>query len=253
MEPHHEYRSCEQLMKHNIDDIMAIELKREIAERYFGFRKMIEEDTLGLLEKMQYQISVLEQRISFELIRIYILLQEEKLIHDFMKLTGWEEKLFYDPYITESGTIRKKVFKGIKIRGLTRSGRFKNLVFDAYDRLVQHVEHYRANLEEIEIMRETINAEIDLFYRKNDIGNIMGFLRGLDAPGEEASMGVGPHVDATNSLAHKMRIQGPPPLAQELITIPPLAPLPSISKDLKKVIDKAFKLHGGKILAELSQ
>ena len=239
-------------MKPGVEDIMAVELKREIAERYFGFRKMIEEDSLDLVQKMKYQISVLEQRISFELIRIYILLKNEKLIHDFMELTGWEEKLFYDPYITESATIRKKVFKGIKIRGLTRSGRFKNLVFDAYERLVEHVAHYRENMEEIESLRETITEEINLFYRKNDIGNIMGFLRAMDSPGGEDRMGVSPDAGSTNTFEHKMRLQEPPPLDPELITIPPLVPLPNISKELKKLVDKAYKLHGGKILAELS-
>jgi len=232
---------------------MAVELKREIAERYFGFRKMIEEDTLDLVQKMKYQISVLEQRISFELIRIYILLREERLIHDFMELTGWEEKLFYDPYITESATIRKKVFKGIKIRGLTRSGRFKNLVFDAYERLVEHVAHYRENLEEIETARETINEEIELFYRKNDIGNIMGFLRAMDSPGGEDRMGVTPDAGSADTFEQKMRVQGPPELDPELITIPPLVPLPIISRDLKKLVDRAYRLHGGKILAELSR
>jgi hypothetical protein len=240
-------------VKPGVEDIMAVELKREIAERYFGFRKMIEEDTLDLVQKMKYQISILEQRISFELIRIYILLRDDKLIHDFMELTGWHEKLFYDPYIITSATIRKKVFKGIKIRGLTRSGRFKNLVFDTYERLVEHVAHYRENLEEIETARETIKEEIDLFYRKNDIGNIMGFLRAIDSSGGEDLMGVNPDAGSTNTFAHKMRIQEPPPLDPELITIPPLVPLPNISRELKKLVDRAYKLHGGKILAELSQ
>jgi len=239
-------------MKTNVEDILAVELKREIAERYFGFRKMIEEDTLNLTEKIKYQLSILEKRISYELIRIYILLKDEKLIHQFMELTGWEERLFYDPYITESPTIRKKVFKGIKIRGLTKAGRFKNLVFDAYERLVTHVEHYRESLEEIETARETINAEIDLFYRKNDIGNIMGFLRAMEGVGSEDSMGVRPDAGSAETFEHKMRIAKPPPLDPELITIPPLVPLPNISKELKRVVDLAYKLHRGKILAEIA-
>ena len=240
-------------MKPNIEDVLAIELKREIAERYFGFRKMIEEDSLDLTEKIKYQLSILEKRISYELIRIYVLLQVETLIHEFMELTGWEEKLFYDPYITESPTIRVKVFKGIKIRGLTKAGRFKNLVFDAYERLVAHVEHYRENLEEIETCRETINHEIELFYRKNDIGNIMGFLRAMEGEVGEDSMGVTPDVGSVDTFEKKMRIKKPPPLDPELITIPPLVPLPNISRELKKIVDKAYKFHRGKILAEIAK
>ena len=40
-------------MTPNFEDIMAVELKKEIAERYFGFRKMIEEDELDLMQKMK--------------------------------------------------------------------------------------------------------------------------------------------------------------------------------------------------------
>jgi hypothetical protein len=240
-------------MKPNVEDVLAVELKREIAQRYFGFRKMIEEDTLDLTEKIKYQLSILEKRISYEIIRIYILLQDEKLIHQFMELTGWEEKLFYDPYITESPTIREKVFKGIKIRGLTKAGRFKNLLFDAYERLVAHVDQYRQNLEEIETSRETINAEIELFYRKNDIGNIMGFLRAMEGVGSEDSMGVTPDTGSVETFEHKMRIKKPPPIDPELITIPPLISLPNISKELKKLADQAYKLHRGKILAEIAK
>ncbi len=241
-------------MKPGFEDIMAVELKREIAERYFGFRKMIEEDTLDLMQKMKYQISILEKRISFELIRIYILLNDDSLIQRFMELTGWEERLFYEPYITESATIRKKVFKGIRIRGLTRGGRFKHLVFDAYERLVEHVEHYRENLEEIEMNRETINEEIELFYRKNDIGNIMGFLRSIDvhAIGEN-SMGISPNAGSADTFEHKMRLEEPPPIDPELIDIPPLIPLPNISRELKKLVDEAFQLQGEKILSDLAQ
>jgi hypothetical protein len=240
-------------MKPNVEDVLSVELKREIAERYFGFRKMIEEDTLDLTEKIKYQLSILEKRISYELIRIYILLHDEKLIHQFMELTGWEEKLFYDPYIIESPTIRKKVFRGIKIRGLTKAGRFKNLLFDTYERLVSHVEHYRQNLEEIETHRETINAEIDLFYRKNDIGNIMGFLRAMEGAGSEDTLGITPDTGSVETFEHKMRLEKPPPIDPELITIPPLIPLPNISKELKKLADKAYKNHRGKILAEIAK
>lgn len=240
-------------MKPGFEDIMAVELKREIAQRYFGFRKMIEEDELDLMQKMKHQISILEKRIGFELIRIYILLGDDGLIQHFMELTGWEERLFYEPYITESETIRKKVFKNIKVRGLTQGGRFKNLVFDTYERLVEHVGHYRANFEEIETIRATINEEIKLFYRKNDIGNIMGFLRSMDSTGgSENSMGISPAAGSTGAFEDKMRLTEPPPIDPELINIPPLIPLPNFSKELKKLADKAFKLHGEKILADLS-
>ena len=133
-------------MQPNIEDILSYEIKKELADRYFGFRKLIEEDTLDLNEKIRQHSIILEKRICFELVRVYTLLKDEELINRFIDLTGWKERLYYDPYLTESPTIRKRVFQGVKMRGLTRAGRFKNLLLDSYDRLVIHVDQYRQKL-----------------------------------------------------------------------------------------------------------
>ena len=239
-------------MPPDTENFLALEIKREIAERYFGFRKIIEEDTHALLEKIDAQLLLLEKGISYKLIRLYILFRDEALIDQFMELTGWREKVFYEPNLTESSSIREKVFQDIKIRGFTKFGRFKNLVFDTYERLEARVELYRQNLEEIKTSRETINHEIDLFYRENDIGNIMGFLRSMEGTGSQESMGVTPEAGSAETLEHKMRIEKPPPLDQELITLPRLASLTTIRKELKKLCKKAYKHHGEKILTELT-
>ena len=46
-------------------------------------------------------------------------------------LAGLDERLFYDPYLTESPTIEKRVFAGRDVRGLTRNSRFRNMGLDA--------------------------------------------------------------------------------------------------------------------------
>jgi hypothetical protein len=163
-------------MQPKIEDILSYEIKKELADRYFGFRKLIEEDKLNLNEKIRQHSIILEKRICFELVRIYSLLKDEQLINRFIDLTGWKERLYYDPYLIESPTIRKRVFLGIKKRGLTKAGRFKNLFQDSYDRLVIHVEQYRQQLQELIENHKLIDEEIKLFYRQYDIGYIMGFL-----------------------------------------------------------------------------
>jgi len=238
-------------MQPNFEDVLAFEIKKELADRYFGFRKIIEEDKLDLDEKIQQQTTILETRIAFDIIRIYILLKDEDLIHRFMEISGWREKLFYDSYITDSPTIRSRVFRGIKIKGLTRAGRFSNLILSAYERLVEHVDHYREKLEELHTMHATIKEEIILFYKKNDISSIMSFLRSLDASGGNSSMGIKPQEGAKDSLDKKMKVEPPPPIDELLTSVPPLVPLPSIRKEFKKLIDQAFKLHGDQLLADI--
>lgn len=231
-------------MKPTIEDFLAYEVKKELADRYFGFRKMIEEDKQGLNRKVRIYSSSLEQKICFDIVRICILLKDENLIHEFFKLTGLDEKLFYDPYLTESPTIRHRVFETVRFRGITRAGRFKNLVLDSYAMLVGHVEECREKLGELEEDHELINEEIKLFYKKNDLSNIMSFLRHLDGAPGNGGMEGGPVVGVSDALAEKLRVQPLDPIEQLLSIIPPLVPLPDIQKEMKQLVEQAYRVHG---------
>lgn len=227
-------------MQPSITDALTYEIKRDIANRYFGFRKLIEEDTLALSEKIcQYSV-ILEKRISFDLIRIYILLRDESLIQEFLSLTNIPEDIFYDPYLAQSETIRQRVFEGVRFRGLTKRGCFANAVVDCYERLVEHVEQYREKFAELVSCQELIHSEIDLFYKKNDLSSILGFLRSLgDSANSCLQGGMEPHI--STDLEDKLKITPPAPISQSLPVIPPLVPLPAIRQQLNKIINTAFK------------
>ena len=175
-------------MQSDIDEVLAYEIKKDIADRYFGFRKLIEDDKLDLDQKIKLYTVILEKRIFLDLIRLYILLKDEELIETFVRLSGLGEKLFYDPYITTSPTIRASMFEGVPQRGLTRSGRFKNLVLDCYAELTRNVEIYRVKREELKESHAAISDEIKLFYRRNDLTYIMQFLRSLSASDDGAAL-----------------------------------------------------------------
>jgi hypothetical protein len=231
-------------MKPSIEDVLAFEIKKELADRYFGFRKLIEEDKNVLDQRLRHYSFTLEQRICQNLVRIYILLKEEKLIYEFLELVGLEEAMFYDHYLTESPTIRQRVFKGVKQRGMTRAGRFKNLLIDTYEELVDDVESYREKLGQLVEERELINEEIKLFYKKNDIGNIMGFLRNMDGRAGSGGIEGAIEVGMADAMEKKMRIAPLQSIEQVLPIIPPLVPYSDIRKQLKQLVDKAYEIHG---------
>jgi hypothetical protein len=241
--------SCQgKKMQPNIDDFLAYEIKKELADRYFGFRRMIEEDKLDLAEKIKRHSQILEKRICFELIRIYILLHAKELIHEFTTLIGWQEILYYDPYLTESPTIRERVFQGIKKRGLIRSSRFKNLAWDSYQRLEIHVAQYRDEWQVLFESQEVINEEIKLFYSKNDINSMMGFLRNLGGSSPTSGLPGAIETGLHNSFGEKMRVEPVPPIELQLPRIPPILALPAIRPKLKKILDKAYRLHDHQFL-----
>ena len=166
----------------DITKILSFEVKKEIADRYFGFRKRIEDDK-GLYEQRLTASSLeLESSIGFDLIRIYILLQDKGIIDRFIRLVGLPQEFFYDPYFVQSPSIRRRIFSGRKLRGWTRRSRFRNMFLDIYRSLAVHIEEYHRTLSDLTEEQETIREQINLFYRKNDIDTIMSFIRRLDNP-----------------------------------------------------------------------
>ncbi|MDH3359562.1 MAG: hypothetical protein OEL55_01700 [Desulfobulbaceae bacterium] len=230
-------------MESNISDVLNYEIKKEIADRYFGFRKLIEEDKLELLEKIRQYSFILEKRISFDLIRIYVLLKDEGLIQDFLDLVKLEKKFFYDPFLASSQHIQERVFEGVRMRGLTRFGCFCDLVEDCYERLVYHARLYGEKFQELMDSQATIDEEIKMFYRQNDFGSIMGFLHSLGDAGLSAGMEGGMEVGLLQELEKKMDIEAPPPIEHYLPPIPSLPEYKDIAKDVKQLLNKAYPLH----------
>lgn len=228
----------------SLDNSLSFEVKKEIADRYFGFRRLIEEDTLDLEEKIKQYTLILEKRISFDLIRIYILLHEKKLVDRFLALTGITEELFYDPWLTDSPAILKRVFSGIAVRGLTLAGRFKNLLFDCYARLGHHVEIYREKCAELAKARQQIVDDIDHFYRTTDLSTIMGFLRALDEPVLSGPLRGSVNQGVGTGLDNKMRIAHPKPIEYHLPPLPPLPPLATVKADLKAMANQSYQSNG---------
>ncbi len=230
-------------MTTDIGKILAYEVKKEIADRYFGFRKFIEQDKENLETQVKLTALTIEQKICNDLVRIYIMLQDEDLIRNFFELTGLNEEIYYDSYAIQSPTIRKRVFTEVKTTGLTRSGRFKNLLLNCYDNLVRHVDEYRESIASLLVEHETIVEAINLFYRKTDITQIMGFLRSLDAgynPGSGLQNATTGLVDPGH-FEEKMKVRPPGPIEHNFSNIQPIPALSLIKKELKKLAEQAYK------------
>lgn len=230
-------------MDSDITDFLNLEIKRELAERYFSFRRLIEEDTKALNDNIAAFMHI-EQRVAIDLTRIYILLHDPDLIWDFLYLSGLEHDFFFDMYVRESPTIKARLFQGVKVWGLTWSGRFSKLLLACYEDLVEHVDEFRQHYAQLADSRGVLAEEIELFYRKNDISSIMGFLRNVDA-GPEVGGGLQGQINSgfNESMEQKMRITPPPPLEKVLTLMPPLVPASQIKKELKRLAAQALAYH----------
>ncbi len=223
---------------------LAFEVKKDIAERYFGFRKIIQEDSNYYQQEAIASALSLESEIGFDLLRIYALLQKDALIHRFYDLTRLGEVLFFDSYVVSSPTIRRRLFENLKVRGLFRKSRIKNMFFDVYDALQLHVEIYRARFAALIEEHEVIEEEIKLFYKKNDISGIMLFLRGLE--GDASTSGImagGINSNSSISMESKMRLH-PPESAEKILPFLHAIPISSsIRNELNTLIEEAIALQ----------
>ncbi len=233
-------------MMQDIDQMLSFEVKKEIADRYFGFRKLIEEDIQDYDNQILSSFRRLEQKTGFDLVRLYILLKERQLIRDFFQVAGLDDQLFFDPYITESPTIRERVFAGYSVHGLTKNSRFRNMGFDTYEELTRHVGEYRESLQQLQQEQETISEEIKLFYEKNDLGTIMGFLRSLGGTEthKAGAMEGGLTPKTGETLDKKMKVEPPQPVNDVLPDIPQIPDLSEVKAQLKTILDKAYERQG---------
>ena len=230
----------------DMEELLALEIKKEIADRYFGFRKMIEDDSRQYNQHIREAYRQLENEVGFDLIRLYILLRRESLIHDFFRLTGLRDQEFLDPYLLQSATIRQRLFKGQYMHGFTRRSRFRHLFIDIYNRLRTGVETYKNTLNRLVEEGKAISEEIELFHRKNDLGSMMGFLRRLDSGSmhEEGPMASGVSPLRDNYFEEKMRITAPAGAENLLPAFPVPPPVKSCGRAFQDLIDAAFEAQG---------
>jgi hypothetical protein len=229
----------------DIDKMLSYEVKKEMADRYFGFRKMIEADIEAYDQRIVDQFLQLEQRIGFDLIRLYILLKDAALIHAFFGLTGLHDPIFLDPYLLESPTVRRRLFKDQQYHGMTELGRFRNLFSTIYDRVATAQSAHRKLHDELSEEQQKIADEIQLFYRNNDLSTILGFLRSIE-PGAEGDHGqmTGPlQPRDASALEQRMRFAPPKPVEPMLPFFAELPPRRKIHHQLRRLTRQAWLAH----------
>ena len=217
----------------SFDDFLSFEVKKEIADRYFGFRKSIEDESRLYLKNILAASHQLEDNIGHALVQLYTLLGKASLIDEFLQLTSLPERLFFDSHINTQPK-KEGIFHHQNFRGFTRKGCLQNSFFDAYRRLHKHILDYCQTYKSLQEQHETICAQIDLFYRKNDIHMIFQFLRAIDGHAESSSPLA---FDAGKNDMEKKLMLHPPPAVEELLPeISEIAEEKKIRKELKSFV-----------------
>lgn len=229
----------------DISTILAFEVKKELAGRYFGFRKIIEDDTTTYQQQILALSLKFENKIGKNLIEIYTLLQSETLIKQFLDSCKFKDSLFFNNFVHLSLGEKQKIFACRDIHGFTRKRRIRNALLDTYQTLSLHVTDYNISINNLCSKHDTIREQINIFYEKNDLSGIMQFLGNLDANPTQASSTMAVHTQPKpyNGMEEKMRIRPPTHVKEMLPELPAIPAFKFIKKKLIKLANLSYKQH----------
>ncbi|OPL15876.1 MAG: hypothetical protein AVO38_09305 [delta proteobacterium ML8_D] len=236
-------------MEQDIGKALTYQIKREIAERYFGYRKIIEDDKLAL-EGMIFDLRFLyEQKVGRDMVRIYVLLRNPDLIDDFLRITGWEDRPFFEPYTVESSAIRERLLQDLELHGWLAHNKFLNLLLDSYERLCTHTSEYREKLHAVLDEAQVIDEEIHQFKQKFVLEEIMSFLNTLDRRDELANA-LGEYMPAgrQGDLSARLELIPVGDIEKLLPGVPDLPSSDKIKRGLKGLADRVSKSHKEEVL-----
>ncbi len=226
----------------DISKALVYEIKQDLANRYFGFRKQIETESRQYLNKLHNVDGQYTADIVRNMQRLRCLIPNEQLFEAFMQFTKIPESIGKLSTDQNSPAEWQRLFNGLRGKGFTRRRRFRNLLYQVFRLLAADVETYRKIYLELEEEHEDIRKEIERFYRMNDLSGILNFLREIDNPD---SMNAGLlHSDrpvlAGQRLEEELRIQPPPAVGTHLPDLPQLPRLEAARPTLEELATQAY-------------
>jgi DNA repair exonuclease SbcCD ATPase subunit len=192
----------------DISQIFAIEVKQELAQRYFGFRKQIETE----IENHHQQKTSFTQShfpgIAIDFHRFLAVLGSN-FFDTFLEMIGILPSLghhFLEKLQPSAEELNLESFRSI---GLTRKARFRDRFFHIYSQFEKDLDVYRKAYTDLSEEQMEVKDRIQSFYRQNDISSILEFIRQID--GNDNML-----MEAPNNLAeHRSRLE------REMCIIPP--------------------------------
>ncbi len=233
-------------MEHDIGKAMAYQIKKEIAERYFRVRKLIEDDSANL-RQMISRLERLYEQLGPPMIRIYSLLMDRDLAEALLNHLGWKEGPlpFYDDYIVESESIKRRLLKDMELHGWFSRSKYTNLVMDSYQELYKNYLKYLDLLEEIEDEMAVVQEEINQFTSNYSLDEILTFLSELDSMGDVHASVLGTNVASAqrSQLEKKLALPNLDDIEAAIPRFPRLPKPEEMRPVLKKLAHEAWSRH----------
>jgi hypothetical protein len=223
---------------------LAYQVKKEIAENYFGARRSLEEEREELLSRSRKLVRSWEKEVLPLLIQIGSLLMSETAVRAFLKIIKREDLLPLLKKETAECKPNQEVLSCSPSFALTARGKYRNLIFATYALARQRMKKLAEEIEGLEKQAVLFNEDLAKFNTSFCLSDILSFIKALD--GVDGLKGVlGENIDprAVPLLEEKLLLR-PLQLSREgLPSRLVLPPLKEIKGPLGKCLDQAYSEH----------
>ncbi|RUM86939.1 MAG: hypothetical protein DSZ24_07325 [Thermodesulfatator sp.] len=221
---------------------LSLEIRREIAERYFTHRKILEED----LDEYHWKLKEFEkeeEKVLRELLRLLFLLRDPDLLERFAEITGVSLLSYYDEYLLSSPGIRRQLFRKLRSRGLTSKGKFLKLFEDTYKRLWQMAREYQRKFRALEARFRQIKEDLQEFQKKYDLGSILAFFESLAESRPQETGVTLEKGQAVEGLAEMLRFPEVPEPRSQFLELGRLPSWREAGSALRRLAKEAYQRH----------
>jgi hypothetical protein len=222
--------------------MLTFELKEDLARRYFGTRKQIENDKIAYLSSLAESSTTGRQDVVHCITKICTLLGSADLCTVFFKFTGLPQDFLNTPLQPHDIVTSKRLIVEFKRRGITRRRRYRNTLYHLYSLLEKEVATYCEDYEENQLLYDDICDEINKFRRNFDLTTIFQFLREIDNPdrGRTSELGYQARHAGLRQADNDMEIQFPEAPQSIMVPIKRVQPLADAAGQLNELAGKGY-------------
>jgi hypothetical protein len=217
---------------------LRVHIKKEIVDNYFAERVYLEEDTEVLRQEVESygrDLALLGRRFM----ALYQALGSKDacgLLMEVLKIEVWP---FYPEYCDLSTDEQYDLLKDIRRRGLTAYRRFRNLIFELYERLQQESVKLHEAYTKIQTHLKLLNEDINKFNLAYDFGLIAAQIEAMDGGRDEAMSGV-MLAPEREELSTRMRFKRQKLTDEQMPPVPALPALTAVQRKLDSMIGKIY-------------
>jgi hypothetical protein len=219
-------------------DALKVHIKKEIVDNYFADRVYVEEDTEILHQEVQDYAKGMAG-LGRRFMALYQALGTKEACAGMMAVLKLEPWPFYAEYAALSPREQQGLLKDTRRHGLTAYRRFRNLIFELYERLQQESVALHEAYTKIQTHLKLLNEDINKFNLSYDFGLIAAQMEALDG-GRDESMSGGLMAPEREELSTRMRFKRQKLTEEQLPPTPVLPPLAEIKEKLIALLERIY-------------